>query len=65
MMHGAAPDTPVSIVENASRADQRIIASDLVTLERALSDVAGPAVLLLGLAPRAAAQQANQWQEAL
>ncbi|TMV93181.1 uroporphyrinogen-III C-methyltransferase [Thioclava sp. BHET1] len=65
MMHGAAPDTPVSIVENASRADQRIIASDLVTLERSLSDVAGPAVLLLGLAPRAAAQQANQWQEAL
>jgi len=54
MMHGAAPDTPVSVVENVSRADERIVASDLIGLVDALADVTGPAVLLLGIAPRTA-----------
>jgi len=52
MMHGAAADTPVSVVENVSRADERIISSDLIGLADALADVNGPAVLLLGIAPR-------------
>ncbi|MCK0167141.1 siroheme synthase CysG [Jannaschia sp. S6380] len=55
MMHGAAPATPVTIVENASRPDQAIHAATLGTLPDSLSDVGGPAVLLHGLAPRAAA----------
>lgn len=52
MMHGAAPDTPVTVVENVSRPDERILAATLATLPEALADVAGPAVLLYGLAPR-------------
>lgn len=53
LMHGAAPATPVTIVENASRPDQRILPAALSTLPERLGEVDGPAVLLLGLAPRA------------
>ncbi|MCU0911600.1 MAG: uroporphyrinogen-III C-methyltransferase [Rhodobacteraceae bacterium] len=56
LMHGAAPDTPVTAVENASRPDQRILATTLARLPAALDEAAlvGPAILLFGLAPRAA-----------
>ncbi len=54
LMHGAAPDTPVAVVANASRADQRILAATLATLPEAVAGLAGPAVLLYGLAPREA-----------
>ncbi len=58
LMHGADPMTPVSIIENASRPDQRIIATTLVELEPTLTEanLSGPAITMLGLAPRAAAQ---------
>lgn len=63
LMHGAQADTPVTIVENASRSDQRIIPGTLVTLPNRLRDVTGPAVLMLGLQPAEAAhihlQEAN------
>jgi uroporphyrin-III C-methyltransferase/precorrin-2 dehydrogenase/sirohydrochlorin ferrochelatase len=55
MMHGAAPDTMLSIVENAARPDQRVIATPLSALPAALEAVDGPAVLLLGIAPRGGA----------
>ncbi|QQA44961.1 siroheme synthase CysG [Pelagovum pacificum] len=56
LMHGADPATPVSVVENASRADQRVLACTLGELEPTLSDaaLAGPALILFGLAPRRA-----------
>lgn len=56
MMHGASPDTPVTFVENASRPDQRIVATTLTEMADALSDavLTGPALTLYGLAPRAA-----------
>ena len=56
MMHGAAPDTPVTVVENASRADQRVLGSTLATLpaDIAAAEMNGPALVLYGLAPRAA-----------
>ncbi len=56
MMHGATPDTPITVIENASRADQRVLETTLATLEPDLSDAAlsGPALMLYGLAPRAA-----------
>jgi uroporphyrin-III C-methyltransferase len=54
MMHGAAPETPVAIVENVSRSNQRVIPATLATLPDAVATVAGPAVLLYGLAPRRA-----------
>jgi uroporphyrin-III C-methyltransferase len=55
LMHGATPATPVTVVENASRRDQRVLET---TLEHLPSDLAearfdGPALTFLGLAPRA------------
>lgn len=60
MMFGAAADTPVTIVENASQPDQRILQATLSTLPEILkaSDVTGPAVILFGLSPRAAIEAA-------
>lgn len=62
LMHGADPETPVSVVENAGRSDQRIVAARLSTLEPDLTaaDLTGPALLMLGLAPRAAASAAAE-----
>ena len=58
LMHGAAGDLPVTVVENASRDSQLIVAT---TLERLSNDikahgVKGPAILLLGYAPRSIAE---------
>jgi siroheme synthase len=55
LMHGACPDTPISVVENASRPDKRTIATTLAALPEAAAGLTGPAVMLLGLAPRNAA----------
>ena len=60
MMHGALPDTPVTVAENVSRPDERIIGATLATLPAALDGVDGPAVLLYGLAPRHAAASLDQ-----
>lgn len=59
MMHGAAPDTPITAVENASRADARVISSTLqhLPLDLEAASPGGPVILMLGLAPRAAAAQ--------
>jgi len=56
LIHGAAEDTPVTAIENASRPDQRVIASTLIDLPEALAHAApnGPVMLFLGLSPRAA-----------
>ncbi|MCF8511834.1 MAG: uroporphyrinogen-III C-methyltransferase [Rhodobacteraceae bacterium] len=55
MMHGASPDTPVTLVENVSRAEQRVLDTTLASLPDAAAQCDGPAVILYGLAPRAAA----------
>lgn len=54
LMHGADPATPVTVIENASRPDQRILSTTLSRLEPTLSEAAlsGPALTFLGLAPR-------------
>ena len=54
MMHGAPADTPVCLIENVSRPDQRVIAASLASLPQAASGLMGPAVILYGLAPREA-----------
>ena len=56
LMHGADPLTPVTVIENASRPDQRILSCTLADLEPTLSRAAltGPALTLYGLAPRLA-----------
>lgn len=64
MMHGAAADTPVTVVENVSRADQRILSATLATLPAVVAEVDGPAILLYGLAPRAAAPALSALKEA-
>lgn len=55
IMHGAAADTPVTLVENVSRADERVLAVTLATLPEAAARLSGPAVILFGLAPRQSA----------
>jgi siroheme synthase len=65
LMHGAPAATPVTIVENASRPNQRTVASTLATLAAGLdsADLTGPAILLYGLAPRAAEARLPELQE--
>ena len=58
IMHGADRATPVTLVENASRPDQRVLATTLDRLpaDLAAAEFTGPVLTLYGLAPRAAAQ---------
>jgi len=48
---GAAPQTPVVIVENGTLPNERVVASELTLLARAIADlgVKGPAVIFVGL----------------
>ena len=64
MMHGAASDTPVTLVENVSCPDQRILPATLATLPEAAAALDGPAVILYGLHPRRAAAALTQLKEA-
>jgi uroporphyrin-III C-methyltransferase len=64
MMHGASPDTPVTVVENVSRPDQRILAATLASLPDAVALTTGPAVLLYGIEPRRAALALTDLKEA-
>lgn len=56
IMHGADRATPVTVIENASRADERVLATTLDRLpaDLAAAGLSGPALTFLGLAPRAA-----------
>ena len=56
LMHGCCPDTPVTVVENASRPDQRVLCTTLSRMEPTMTKagLAGPAITFIGLAPRAA-----------
>ena len=67
LMHGAAADTAVTAVENASRPDARVIATTLIELPAALADATpgAPVMILYGLAPRAAAVAFDEMKEAL
>ena len=65
LMHGADPATPVAIVENVSRDGQRVIAARLGSLVAGLGGVEGAAVLMLGLAPRAAEAALPELKEVL
>ncbi|MFT4962645.1 MAG: uroporphyrin-III C-methyltransferase/precorrin-2 dehydrogenase/sirohydrochlorin ferrochelatase, partial [Paracoccaceae bacterium] len=56
LMHGGDRATPISVIENASRPDQRILETTLAALPADLADAGfdGPALTFIGLAPRAA-----------
>ncbi|QYK43014.1 MAG: uroporphyrinogen-III C-methyltransferase [Paracoccaceae bacterium] len=64
MMHGADPATPVTVVANVSRPDETVIGATLATLAQAAVRAEGPAVILFGLAPRAAVAVIPDLQEA-
>jgi uroporphyrin-III C-methyltransferase/precorrin-2 dehydrogenase/sirohydrochlorin ferrochelatase len=66
-MHGCDPATPVTVVENASRPDQRVLATTVAEMEPAMTEAAmdGPALTFIGLAPRHAVREARELQEAL
>ncbi|MGB1034003.1 MAG: uroporphyrinogen-III C-methyltransferase [Primorskyibacter sp.] len=55
-LYGADPATPVTVIENASRRGARHLATTLdhLATDLAQADYTGPAIMLLGLAPRAA-----------
>jgi len=54
IMQGADRATPITVIENASRPDQRILATTLDALPSALTeaDITGPALMFYGLSPR-------------
>ena len=53
--------TPVTVIENASRPDARVLATTLAQLEPTLTKAGlnGPALTFLGLAPRDAVAARN------
>jgi uroporphyrin-III C-methyltransferase / precorrin-2 dehydrogenase / sirohydrochlorin ferrochelatase len=65
LMHGADPQTPVTIVENASRPDSRVIATTLAQMEPDLTaaELTGAALLFIGLSPRSAMAELPHLQE--
>ena len=68
LMHGADPATPVTVIENASRPDTRVLATTLARMEPTITEagMTGPALTFLGLGPRAAqAAAANLTEIAL
>ena len=54
IMHGADRQTPVTVVENASRPEERILSTTLDALPAALAaaEMKGPALTFYGLSPR-------------
>ena len=56
IMHGADPKTPISLIENVSKKNQRIFSTTLSELPKCISqyDISGPVLTLYGLAPREA-----------
>ncbi|OWU75155.1 siroheme synthase CysG [Phaeobacter sp. 22II1-1F12B] len=67
IMHGADRATAITVIENASRPDQRILSTTLDTLptDLAEAEMTGPALTFYGLAPRAAALALPEMQKEL
>ena len=65
LMHGADPATPITIIENVSRTDQRVISTTLAEMEPTISNagLSGPALTFYGLAPRDAIAASYDIQE--
>ncbi len=67
IMHGADRATPVTLVENASRTDQRVLSTTLDQLptDLAAAEMDGPALTFYGLAPRNAAAALTEFNKEL
>ena len=61
---GRRPDTPVVVIENCSRPDQRILRLTIETLARGLGAAHGPVLVMLGDAMRQRAHQAPDANDA-
>src|SRR4051812_19076730 len=59
LTQGRAPHTPVVVVENCSRPDQRVSRMTLATLARGLGQAHGPVLVMLGEALRMREHQAG------
>ena len=66
LMRGTAPSTPVTIVENATRPNRRIVATSLLRLPEALDETRfpGAVVLMFGILPREVMRNAETLPEA-
>jgi siroheme synthase len=62
LMHGADPATPVTAIENASRPDERILATSLNGLSHDLQEVGmtGPVLIFIGLSPYGVRPEPNR-----
>jgi len=67
LLHGAAKDLPITIVENASRPEQKIVATTLAGLADDLvaAGIVGPALLMIGYAVRDAKHEILKEKAAL
>ncbi len=65
IMHGADRQTPVTLIENATRPDQRILETNLDRLPKdlAAAEMDGPALMFYGLAPRLAALALTEFEK--
>ncbi|MCU6497852.1 uroporphyrinogen-III C-methyltransferase [Rugamonas sp. A1-17] len=57
LAHGRKPDTPVVVIENVSRADQRIHRMDIAALSQGLGMPTGPVLVMIGEAMRSRPHQ--------
>jgi uroporphyrin-III C-methyltransferase/precorrin-2 dehydrogenase/sirohydrochlorin ferrochelatase len=59
LLHGMEANTPITIVENASRTDQKIVATHLNALVESIeaNELLGPLVILIGLESRISTSQ--------
>ncbi len=64
LMHGAPGNLQITLVENVSRPDQRVLTASLDTLPDAAACLQGPAIILLGLVPRETTATLTQLKEA-
>jgi uroporphyrin-III C-methyltransferase len=63
LAQGRRPDTPVVVIENCSRPDQRIARLTLATLARGLGEAHGPVLVMLGDALKMREHQAGDGED--
>ena len=64
LMHGADPETAITLIENVSRQDERVLPCTLATLPQTVAELGGPVVILYGLSPRKAKAAQSPIKEA-
>ena len=67
LVHGASATKPVTIVENASCPDEKIVQTDVGSMAQALTDfgISGPAILMIGYEARSSVQNASRLRVAV